>query len=81
MTKRKVSKRVVTATGNLLEFIGSLPKLKFTSGDITSFINGRVTYEKAWENIKRDGDVVKRVTQPRGKATTWKRTRRTVAAG
>lgn len=74
MIKRKVSKRVEKAKGKLIDFIGSLPKLKFTSGDITTFIDGRVTYEEAWNDIRREGSVIERLTLPRGKATTWKRT-------
>lgn len=68
----KANKRVEKSKLKLLEYIENLPKLQFTSGDITGFINGRKTYIEAWDQIKREG-TVKRTTVPRGTATGWKR--------
>jgi len=74
MRKVKVDKRVQKSKQRLLNYIAKLPKLEFTSGDITKFIAGRTTYFKAWEMIRTEG-VITRVTAPRGTATGWKRSK------
>ena len=56
------------------DFIVNLPRFEFTSGQVTDFIDGRVTYQSGWDNIKKEGFVT-RVGVPRGKRTTWRKTR------
>jgi len=56
----------------LLCHIEQMPRLQFTSGDITSFIAGRTTYAEAWRLIREAGSV-RRVGAPRGTATLWRR--------
>ena len=66
------SQNVSRSKKRLIEHIENMPKLQFTSGDITAFIDGRPTYVMAWDEIKSEG-AVQRVTVPKGTATGWKR--------
>jgi len=66
---------VEKSKNRLLTHIHDMPRLQFTSGDITKFIAGRATYEEAWRLIREEGSV-RRVGVPRGTATLWRRAKR-----
>ena len=72
--RKAVDRKVQESRIKLITFIDCLPKLQFTSGDITDYIGTRPTYKKAWNIIRNEG-IVERISLVRGKLTTWKRSK------